>query len=144
MEEEGRISSVTFDVTNYPCHWHADIVCSSGQMCDGCEHQPAPEEKKNGTAPPLPLDWEPACDGRGMGWPVCPACGEMPYSTIRCLFCGQQFIQDRRVQKYNEPPEEVRMDCPYCGGEKTLVGYRARSNGHFHGVCEACGVHTIE
>lgn len=29
------------DTTNFPCHWHDDVVCHSGQMCDGCEHQPA-------------------------------------------------------------------------------------------------------
>ena len=131
-------------ITCFPCHWHENIVCAKGQMCDGCENQPSPEKKKNGNAPPLPLDWAPACDGQGMGWPVCPACGEMPYSTIRCLFCGQQFIQDRRVQKYNEPPDELREDCPACGGRGTLIGYRNRANGHFSGVCVACGSHVLE
>ena len=132
------------DVTNFPCHWHEDVVCTSGQMCDGCEHQPAPEDKQNGKAPPVPLKWEPNCDGGGMGWPICPACGEMPYSTVRCLFCGQEFIQDEVTAEYSSEPEEERQDCMVCGGKKTLVGYRAKSNGHFHGICEACGCRVME
>ncbi len=128
----------------WPCHWHKEIICPNRQMCAGCEHQPAPEDKKNGKEPPLPLEWEPDATGRGMGWPVCPACGEMPYSTVRCLFCGQQFVEDEAVRKYNEPPEEIRLDCLACGGKGTLVGHRTRSNGHFYGICEACGCRVIE
>lgn len=125
------------------CYWD-DRECLRGQSCDCCEHQPKPEEKRNGKAAPVRLQWEPACDGHGMGWPVCPSCGEMPYSTIRCLFCGQQFIQDGRVKKYNKPPKEVRLNCLSCGGVGTMVGYRNKANGHFSGVCEACGVHVLE
>ena len=25
--------------------------------------------------------------------PICPSCGEMPYSFNQCVFCGQRFIQ---------------------------------------------------
>jgi hypothetical protein len=25
------------------------------------------------------------------GEPVCPICGEMPYSVEQCVFCGQRF-----------------------------------------------------
>lgn len=128
----------------WPCHWHEEITCPNGQMCDGCEHQPAPEEKKNGKAPPLPLKWEPDITGRGMGWPICPACGEMPYSTDQCLFCGQRFVEDEAVKRYTETPEELHFDCLSCGGKGTVVGYRAKSNGHFHGVCEACGCRVME
>lgn len=71
--------------------------------------------------------------------PKCPRCGEMPYSTKRCVFCGQRFIQDEAVAEYNKPLEKVVLDCPFCHGVKTLVGTKARSNGHFHGKCEKCG-----
>lgn len=43
-----------------------------------------------------------------------------------------------------EEPEEIRLDCPACGGEKTVVGYRSPYNGHFHGVCEECGARIFE
>ena len=93
-----------FDTTNFLCHWREDVICYNGRMCDGCEYQPAPEEKKNGKAPPLPLECEPDITGCGMGWPICPACGEMPYSTDQCLFCGQRFVGDEVVKKHTETP----------------------------------------
>lgn len=42
------------------------------------------------------------------------------------------------------PPEEIRMDCFLCGGENTMVGTRAKVNGHFRGRCEKCGAKVIE
>lgn len=51
---------------------------------------------------------------------------------------------DALTKEWSKPPEEVRMDCPSCGGENTLVGARARSNGHFHGRCTACGCVVME
>lgn len=71
--------------------------------------------------------------------PECPHCGEMPYSTKRCVFCGQRFIQDDRTAEFNKPPEKEKLDCPSCGGKGTLIGTRAKINGHFHGKCEKCG-----
>ncbi len=133
-----------FDTMNFPCYWHEDILCQNGLMCDGCEHQPAPEEKMNGKAVPVPLEWEPDITGRGMGWPICPACREMPYSTDQCLFCGQRFVEDDAVREYTDTPEELHYDCFACGGKGTVVGYRAKANGHFHGVCEACGCRVME
>lgn len=127
-----------------PCYWNNNILCENGRMCDGCKHQPAPDDKKNGKAPPLPLEWEPDFEGRGMGWPICPACGEMPYSTERCVFCGQQFIQDETVKAYNAPPEEIRMDCFKCGGKGTVTANRTNSNGHLRWKCEACGSLHVE
>lgn len=76
--------------------------------------------------------------------PICPHCGEMPYSTRQCVFCGQRFIQDEAVAEYNKPPEKVTRNCPHCGGEKTLVGSRSKINGHFHGKCEKCGCVIME
>ncbi len=76
--------------------------------------------------------------------PECPYCGEMPYSTKRCVFCGQRFIQDERTAEWNKPPEIVRLNCPHCGGENALVGTRSKINGHFHGECEKCGCRIME
>lgn len=45
---------------------------------------------------------------------------------------------------WKEPPKEERMDCIMCGGKNTLVGHRARVNGHFHGKCEQCGCKIME
>lgn len=41
-------------------------------------------------------------DGYGM-IPECPICGEMPYSTKQCHWCGQRFIQDKEVEEYEKP-----------------------------------------
>ena len=60
------------------------------------------------------------------------------------FFCGQRFIQDERVAEYNDPGEEIRMDCFSCGGQGTMIGHRAKSNGHFHASCVACGCSVIE
>ena len=126
------------------CVFDAEKRCEHDRYCDACPEQPAPEDKKNGRAVPLPLKWEPDPMGNGMGWPACPACGEMPYSTERCIFCGQRFIQDERTEAYNEPPGEERRDCIMCGGKGTMIGTRARSNGHLHGECEVCGCCVME
>lgn len=126
-----------------PCYWHSDQKCKNGNYCNGCDLQPPDDEKPNGRKPPIRIAWEKDYDG-GV-YPACPACGEMPYSTERCIFCGQKFIQDdKKLQDYATPPEEVRMDCVVCGGKNTMVGTRAKSNGHFHGRCEACGALMME
>lgn len=126
---------IKFSDFKFRCHWK-DIECPNNLRCDGCDEQPSDDEKPNGRKDPVKIGWE---ESYGGIWPVCPSCGEMPYSTDRCTFCGQKFIQDEDIEAYNEPPEEVREDCFFCGGEKTVVGTRARSNGHFRGVCEKCG-----
>lgn len=88
----------------------------NGNYCNGCDMQPADDEKPNGRKSPIKIAWEKDYDGGT--YPVCPACREMPYSTERCIFCGQRFIQaDPDLQEYAKPPEEVRMDCFVCGGK---------------------------
>lgn len=123
------------------CHWH-DIECPNQQRCGGCDHQPADEDKKNGGNEPVQIGWEREYDG-GL-YPHCPACGEMPYSLDRCIFCGQTFIKDERAEEWSKPPEIEHMDCFMCGGKKTMEFTRARSNGHKHGHCIACGARFIE
>lgn len=131
----------TGDVTMY-CHWNKRLVCKNGFYCDACKYQPAADDKENGKAEPVQLRWtEDYYSGRV---PECPSCGQMPYSLERCIFCGQKFLPDALTEELSKPPEEVRMDCPSCGGENTLVGARARSNGHFHGQCTACGCVVME
>lgn len=124
------------------CHWDNSLICKKQFRCDGCKHQPADEDKENGRAEPVHIRW--AEDWDGSKAPECPSCGRMPYSLERCLFCGQKFLPDATVEEWSKPPEEVRMDCFNCGGKGTLVGTRARTNGHFHGQCTACGCVVVE
>ena len=131
----------TGDLTMY-CHWDKGLVCKKEFYCDTCEHQPAADDKENGKAEPVHIRWaEDYWSGR---YPECPSCGNMPYSLERCVFCGQRFLPDALTEEWSKPPEEVRMDCPSCGGKSTMVGARARSNGHFHGQCTVCGCVVME
>lgn len=133
---------IKFSDVHFTCHWDPARTCEKELMCGACEYQPADDDKPNGKKEPVKIGWE---ESYGGTWPQCPACGEMPYSTERCTFCGQKFIQDDpELQEYTKPPEEVRMDCFMCGGHNTMVGTRARSNGHFHGQCEKCGCRMME
>lgn len=75
--------------------------------------------------------------------PMCPTCGEMPYSTEQCYWCGQRFIQDEDIEEYNQPgPEETHI-C-ICCGKQTMVGRRNKYNNHFHGECTNCGAIIME
>ncbi len=132
------------DLTKFEmkCNWNKDIICKGRHLCQLCEHQPPDDEKPNGKNPPVKISWEASCGGT---WPQCPSCGEMPYSMERCVFCGQKFIQeDEALKKYSEPEPVERMDCFICGGKGTMIGRRARGNGHFHGQCEKCGAQIME
>lgn len=91
--------------------------------------------------PPVKLRFE---DDYGGTIPMCPVCGEMPYSTKQCYWCGQRYVQDSEVEAYCDPGPEIRLDCPSCGGHETLVGRRAKYNGHLHGQCEKCGAVVAE
>lgn len=75
--------------------------------------------------------------------PECPICGEMPYDTEQCHWCGQRFIQDAELEEYNKPDEWLE-DCPSCGGKKTMKVGRTKYNGHKHGSCSACGMSWME
>lgn len=106
----------TGDLTMY-CHWDKGLVCKKEFYCDTCEHQPAADDKENGKAEPVHIRWaEDYWSGR---YPECPSCGNMPYSLERCVFCGQRFLPDALTEEWSKPPEEVRMDCPSCGGKST-------------------------
>lgn len=81
-------------------------------------------------------------DGYG-NIPKCPVCGEMPYSTEQCHWCGQRFVQDEEVEEYNTP-DEGTMDCISCGGKGTVKYVKSKYNGHKHGHCTKCGARFIE
>ncbi len=74
--------------------------------------------------------------------PQCPICGEMPYSTEQCNFCGQRFIQDDAIKEYAKA-DEWYEDCR-CGGKGTLHIIRSKYNGHKSGSCSACGLRWME
>ena len=51
-----------------------------------------------GLRKPLQIGWRDYYNGMSDttiegGEPLCPRCGEMPYSYGQCVFCGQRFIQ---------------------------------------------------
>ena len=79
-------------------------------------------------------------DGYGM-IPMCPVCGEMPYSTEQCHWCGQRFIQDEEVEEYGTPLTE-EFNCPNC--KKPGIAHISRYNGHRHFRCEYCGMAFME
>lgn len=73
--------------------------------------------------------------------PMCPVCGEMPYDTEQCHWCGQRFIQDQELAEYTTP--DLRdYTCPSCGapGKVAISKY----NGHKHFRCEKCGCSFME
>lgn len=130
-----------FEEMKPPCYWHDDVICVHKRHCHSCEHQPDDNKKINGTNDPIPIGWK--ADSVGI-MPVCPACGEIPYSFDRCIFCGQRFIKDERMKVWTQLKKVERMDCPVCGGKDTLEFTRSRYNGHKHGHCTACGVKIME
>ena len=79
-------------------------------------------------------------DGYG-NIPECPICGEMPYSTEQCYWCGQRFIQDEEVAEY-ATPKLIDWTCSNCGtvGKASVSKY----NGHKSFRCEKCGMSFIE
>ncbi len=124
------------------CTWDESFDCPfEGPYCEGCEHRPADDDKPNGKNPPRPIQWE--RDYGGIA-PLCPTCGEMPYSLERCIFCGQKFIKDDRAMEWEKPLEVEHMDCIMCGGKGTVEYTRSRYNGHKNGKCTACGMRFIE
>lgn len=107
-----------------------------------------PENKLNKGNVPVHLEWEPYfdfCSNKVTGEaPVCPACGEMPYSTERCVFCGQAFIQDEKTRKFADPEPVEHMICLVCGDPQGMEFTRSKLNGHKHGKCRKCGAVMVE
>lgn len=78
-------------------------------------------------------------DGYGI-IPECPICGEMPYSTKQCHWCGQRFIQDKEVEEY-EKPMTKEVTCFSCG--RKVIANVSKYNGHISYHCQ-CGTNFIE
>ncbi len=73
--------------------------------------------------------------------PMCPVCGEIPYDTEQCHWCGQRFIQDQELAEYTTP--NLRdYTCPFCGAPGKVV--ISKYNGHKHFRCEKCGGSFME
>lgn len=78
-------------------------------------------------------------DGYGI-IPECPICGEIPYSTKQCHWCGQRFIQDKEVEEY-EKPLTKEVTCFSCG--RKVIANVSKYNGHISYYCQ-CGTNFIE
>lgn len=79
-------------------------------------------------------------DGYG-NIPMCPICGEMPYSTEQCHWCGQRFIRDEQVEQYDKPMTE-NGKCIHCGED--VVIHISKYNGHKSFICSKCGCTVME
>lgn len=101
-------------------------------------------------APVKTVIWEDDFGEGGVGYAKCPECHELAYGLdeadengiARCPFCGQRYKLDEEGKKKAEPNPEETLTCPQCH-QHTLVGRRAKSNGHFHGTCTNCGCRVI-
>lgn len=104
-------------------------------------------------APVKTVIWEDDFNEGGTGYPKCPECHELAYGIERerldengigrCPFCGQRYKLDEEGKKKAEPNPVETYDCIMCG-KHTMVGRRAKSNGHFHGKCTNCGCIMME
>ena len=68
--------------------------------------------------------------------PTCPVCGEVPYDTKQCYWCGQRFIQDEELLDYNTP-KTMDIACVVCGNPVTATV--SSYNGHKSYTCKNCG-----
>lgn len=106
---------------------------------------------KRHRAPVKTVIWEDDFGEGGTGYAKCPECHELAYGLdeadengiARCPFCGQRYQLDEEGKKKMEPNPEETLTCPQCH-QNTMVGRRAKSNGHFHGKCTNCGCVIME
>lgn len=73
--------------------------------------------------------------------PKCPVCGEMPYSTEQCHWCGQKFVQDEEVEEYSKP-KIIKGKCFGCGSDVDIRV--SKYNGHKSYYCDKCGMSIME
>lgn len=100
------------------CNWDENRECTNGMFCGICEFQPNDDDKPNGRKEPIHFRWQ---NDYGIVVPYCPSCGEMAYSTERCVFCGQRFLPTENPHK----------------PERTTIGGYFDKNGILR--CSACG-----
>lgn len=120
--------------------WHDQPISEIGKTIffseDEAKKALLSQYKKTGEKKDQPI----VNDGYGM-IPECPVCGEMPYSTEQCHWCGQRFLQDEEIKKYAEPKIQ-KGSCPNCGAPIDI--HISSYNGHKHFHCDACKMTVME
>ena len=119
--------------------------CGRQRRCYGCDRMHL-EDLPNSKAETKYIIWEDDFGEGGTGYAKCPECHELAYGMAeadengigQCPFCGLHYQYDEEGKKKAEPNPEETLVCMHCG-QRTLVGSRAKSNGHFHGRCTNCG-----
>lgn len=81
---------------NIKTFWRHVICRYARRLFEICVRVPI-----GGLRKPVAVEWKDSYVGDAdmiipNGEPVCPHCGEMPYSTDQCVFCGQRFIPVER------------------------------------------------
>jgi len=146
-----------YDINAYHCSmrgWNLPITAEH-KACtaywDRAEHERAEREHEEAVerrradlwaiyAEREPIKLPIVNDGYGI-IPVCPVCGEMPYDTEQCHWCGQRFVQDDEIKEYATP--DLRdFACPNCGAPGTVSV--SKYNGHKHFRCDKCGMSFME
>jgi len=133
----------------HPCRYDGK-PCDNYLLCHGCERMNL-DGLPHSKDPVKFIIWEDNFEEGGAGYPRCPECHELVYGMSKadengigqCPFCGQHCrYNEEGAEKAKPGPQEIHI-CPHCGDE-TLVGRRAKSNGHFHGRCRKCGCTVVE
>lgn len=126
------------------CHWDKDRICENSRFCRMCEYQPADDDKPNGRKEPVPVKW---MNDYGMMVPYCPSCGDMAYSTGRCVFCGQRLLPTEKPRKNvteitgGHADDDGNLRCDECGSDELLL-VSHEDGATFYGYtykCAKCG-----
>lgn len=122
------------------CHWDKDRICENSFYCGMCEFQPADDDKPNGKNEPKHIKW---VVEYGMTVPYCSSCGEMAYSTERCVFCGQKLLPTENPHKPEitikggKEDEDGTIRCEKCGSDNLkMVSHEDGRN--FYGYTYRC------
>ena len=131
-----------------PCRYDGE-TCDGAMMCSACDRQDL-TNLPHSNDPVKIIIWEDDFGEGGTGYAKCPECHELAYGMMepdengigQCPFCGQHYQYDEEGKEKAEPAPEETILCVNCG-KMTMVGRRAKCNGHFHGRCTNCGSSVI-
>ena len=145
MKKRIRSAKQFFSV-NWKCRYDG-YPCDKALCCQGCDRMKL-NDLPNANAPTGTVIW---VDSYGGKEPQCPECHEYAYGMSdpdengigQCPFCGQHYQFDEEGRERAKPNPEETILCVSCG-QMTMVGRRAKSNGHFHGRCTNCGATMIQ